>query len=244
MLLLSSFLMVSVARCGGGETTSTGGADPASPGVAVGGAAAPSARHAIPPASSTVAMVDPARQREIDLYVRSILEHRTGRDQFFGGPKSPAPAKQRGAKPSMLLEYYPVDPSWRLNLPFVKYPSPELLALITSTGEKRSVRRLGQIEFDRDGTRVRLQVYRAVDAEGAEESLWIPFIDAGSGSETYPAGRYVDAELLPGGSVLVDFNTAYNPYCAYGWDSYSCPITPRENRAVIPIRAGEKGFHR
>ena len=129
-------------------------------------------------------------------------------------------------------------------MPFQRYPNPETMAMITSVGENRPMKRLGQIEFDREGARIKLQLYRAVDTERDENSLWIPFADAGAGRETYVAGRYVEADLLPDGTVLVDFNRAYNPYCAYGWVNYSCPMTPHENRIPIAIRAGEKGFHR
>lgn len=175
-------------------------------------------------------------------YVRSVLEWRAEKERFFkGGPDSPVPAALTASlRP---LEYYDVDPAWRLQLPFVKDPNPETIVLITNTGERRSYARLGRVEFDRDGAHVRLHLYWEIGRAGERRPLWAPFVDAGAGRETYPAGRYVDAELLPDGTALVDFNLAYNPYCAYGWGSYSCPLTPRENRLSIAVRAGERGFH-
>jgi uncharacterized protein (DUF1684 family) len=68
---------------------------------------------------------------------------------------------------------------------------------------------------------------------------FLPFADSMAGKETYGAGRYLEPLALMGGKVLVDFNYAYNPYCAYN-DLYSCPLTPWENRLKVPIRAGEK----
>jgi hypothetical protein len=68
---------------------------------------------------------------------------------------------------------------------------------------------------------------------------FLPFMDATSGDETYGAGRYLEIEPLPGGKLLVDFNMAYNPYCAYN-EYWSCPIPPKENRLSVPIEAGEK----
>ena len=73
------------------------------------------------------------------------------------------------------------------------------------------------------------------------QGFFLPFVDALAGTETYGAGRYLDPEPLGGGRVLLDFNRAYNPYCAYN-EQWSCPITPRENRLAVPIRAGEKLF--
>ena len=67
-------------------------------------------------------------------------------------------------------------------------------------------------------------------------------VDSLAGKETYPAGRYLEPEALPGNRFFVDFNLAYNPYCAYN-DDWSCPLTPVENWLPVPIRAGEKLFH-
>ena len=72
-------------------------------------------------------------------------------------------------------------------------------------------------------------------------SFFLPFVDATSGKETYGAGRYLDIELTHDGEIVVDFNYAYNPYCAYN-EQWSCPLTPFENRVQVPIRAGEKNF--
>ena len=71
--------------------------------------------------------------------------------------------------------------------------------------------------------------------------FFLPFVDSAAGIETYPSGRYLEPEPLPGDRFLVDFNLAYNPYCAYN-DRWSCPITPFENRLKVPVRAGEKMF--
>ncbi len=70
---------------------------------------------------------------------------------------------------------------------------------------------------------------------------FLPFADSTSGEETYGAGRYLEIETLPDGTSLVDFNYAYNPYCAYN-EKWSCPLTPSENRLKVPIESGEKNF--
>ncbi len=104
------------------------------------------------------------------------------------------------------------------------------------------MRREGHVEFMRDGVLVKLALFHILDDPVPENSLWLGFADAGSGKETYPGGRYIDTELRSDGTVLLDFNYAYNPYCAYGY-AFSCPLAPSENRLKVPVRAGEKGFH-
>jgi uncharacterized protein len=72
-----------------------------------------------------------------------------------------------------------------------------------------------------------------------DDRFFVPFMDATSGTETYAAGRYIEAELDANGNIMIDFNEAYNPYCAYS-PRWSCPIPPVENRLKVPLRAGEK----
>jgi uncharacterized protein (DUF1684 family) len=86
-----------------------------------------------------------------------------------------------------------------------------------------------------EGQEAQLTIYQN------ENGYFLPFVDALAGKETYPAGRYLEPEELYGNHFLVDFNLAYNPYCAYN-EMWSCPITPAENRLKVPIRAGEKMF--
>ena len=71
------------------------------------------------------------------------------------------------------------------------------------------------------------------------DSVFVPFIDATSGHETYGAGRYLDLEAEPDGTYSLDFNLAYHPYCVYA-PTYSCPLTPAENRLPVRIEAGER----
>ena len=87
-----------------------------------------------------------------------------------------------------------------------------------------------------DGQTAELTIFRN------QNGFFLPFVDSLAGQETYPAGRYLEPEELPGDRFFVDFNLAYNPLCAYN-EMWSCPITPPENRLKVPIRAGEKLFH-
>ena len=174
-------------------------------------------------------------------YGQTVLAARRQKDDLFRtGADSPVPAAEREIFPP--LDYYPVDPSWRLSLPMIPDRNPEILILVTNMGEKRRLSRVGHVAFVREGAAQRLAVYRILDDPTPANAVFIPFTDAGSGKETYPGGRYLDTFVSPDGTVSLDFNVAYNPYCAYGW-AYSCPIAPSENRLAIAVRAGEKGFH-
>jgi uncharacterized protein (DUF1684 family) len=102
--------------------------------------------------------------------------------------------------------------------------------------EALRLEKFGKFSFEVDGANVELTIYRS------EHGYFLPFVDGLAGVETYPAGRYLEPEPLPGGRFFIDFNLAYNPYCAYN-EMWSCPITPQENRVKVPIRAGEKLFH-
>ena len=116
-----------------------------------------------------------------------------------------------------------------------KFSPQEMVSIQTSTGDTQHYTRYGKIGFSVEGQAATLTIYES------EYGFFIPFVDALAGSETYPAGRYLDPELLPNGKLAVDFNLAYNPYCAYN-ERWSCPLTPFENRLKVPIRAGEKIF--
>ena len=113
----------------------------------------------------------------------------------------------------------------------------ELITLQTSTGESAEYHRAAVVRFEVEGEPASLTVFR----EQYSGQLFLPFADATSGTETYGAGRYLEVQPLDDGRLLIDFNYAYNPYCAYN-DAWSCPLPPPENRLTVSIRAGERRF--
>ncbi len=140
------------------------------------------------------------------------------------------------------LAYYGIDPAYRIKVTLRRYPKPETIRIATNTEEIRQALRYGYFEFEIQGQKCRLQVYRMLDDnETGGAQLFIPFRDATSGKETYGGGRYIDLRENATGTYDLDFNQAYNPFCAYGRD-YSCPLPPRENKLPVPIYAGEKNF--
>lgn len=160
---------------------------------------------------------------------------RAEKDEFFGNdPQSPLTPEQR--KDFHGLHYFDENEALRLEVKLEEYPVQEEFAMQTSTGSVQMYSRFGKFGFMVDGQEVELTIYQS------ENGFFLPFIDSLAGRETYPAGRYLEPEPLPGGRFFVDFNLAYNPYCAYN-EMWSCPITPSENRLKVAIRAGEKLFH-
>lgn len=171
----------------------------------------------------------------------TLIRERHEKDLAFrDGPGSPLPEKERTGFGG--LEYYPVDPSLRFEVRLNRYPSPREIRIGTNTGEVRSGLRYGYFEFSVNGTPCRLQAYRMdEDQGGGGPSLFVPFKDATTGTETYEAGRYLELPENTTGMYELDFNRAYNPFCAYG-GNYSCPVPPAENTLPLAIRAGEKRY--
>src|SRR5262249_39439499 len=108
----------------------------------------------------------------------------------------------------------------------------------TSTGGQRQMRRVGSLEFSLKGLPLKLTAFVEGGAANLDH-LFVPFSDLTTGTETYPAGRYIDLDKTPTGIYNVDFNLAYHPYCYYN-SEYDCPYPPAENRLKIPVRAGER----
>ena len=159
---------------------------------------------------------------------------RRDKDDFFRtNPHSPLTPVQQGTFGG--LRYFPEQPALRLSVDVERFPEAETIRMQTSTGDVQDYQRFGRFRFAVEGQEVALTIYQN------ELGYFLPFADALAGGETYGAGRYLEPEELSDGRLLVDFNLAYNPYCAYN-NNWSCPITPAENRLRLPIRAGEMTF--
>lgn len=167
-----------------------------------------------------------------------LTEFRKAKDEFFGKDhQSPLTAQQR--QRFTRLTYYQENPSLQFVVTIEELPESqrEVIQMVTSTGESQPRLRWGTINFTVEGQSATLTVYR--DEDGGE--FFLPFADTTNGEETYGAGRYLDLIPLEHGQILLDFNYAYSPYCAYN-PLWSCPIPPAENRLKMPILAGEKNF--
>ena len=171
-----------------------------------------------------------------DHLVSAIEQDRARKDEYFRlEPDSPIPEEERDAFDG--LPYYPVDLAYRLEgLTLSPYDGdgPESFDMPTSKDDLRRARRAGMFRFELGGRELALTAYDLSDG-----GLFVPFLDATSGAETYGAGRYLDLEAGPDGTFTLDFNLAYHPYCVYA-PKYSCPLTPAENRLPVRIAAGER----
>ena len=169
----------------------------------------------------------------------TLWEFRREKDSFFRSAQSPLSAASRADFQG--LQYFPEKAELRLSVLLERDAAREAVLMATSTGSERVYERLGWVTFSVDGVAARLALY-AAEGDQQPEEAFVPFRDATNGMETYGSGRYVEAELA-GDMATLDFNLAYNPYCAYA-DRWSCPIPPKENWLEVPIRAGELGFER
>lgn len=164
----------------------------------------------------------------------ALTDYRREKDDFFRThPQSPLTPGQRSAFRG--LAYYDEAPELAIVIEPEPFAEPEVIDMQTSTGDSARYLRWARVRFDVDDHPAELTVYRN---PGSDE-MFLPFQDANAGGETYGAGRYLDVSQLPDGKLLLDFNYAYNPYCAYN-DGWSCPLPPAENRLHVAIRAGEK----
>ena len=163
-----------------------------------------------------------------------LKSFRTEKDDFFRtSPHSPLTSAQKRAFHG--LRYFPENPELDLEVEIEEFLSKQAIEMQTTTGDIQTYERFGRFRLAVDGQEAWLTVYHN------ENGYFLPFVDSQSGKETYGAGRYLEPEELVGGRFRVDFNLAYNPYCAYN-EHWSCPITPAENRLKVPIRAGEMVF--
>ena len=157
---------------------------------------------------------------------------RREKDQFFKShPQSPLTPDQQAKFSS--LSYYDYNAELDITATIEPIADGRFVQIQTTTGDVRQFKRYGTFTFTVDGQEASLTIYEA------DYGFFLPFVDAGAGTETYPAGRYLEPEYLGDNRFHVDFNHAYNPYCAYS-DGWSCPITPAENRLKVSLRAGEK----
>lgn len=142
------------------------------------------------------------------------------------------------------LKYFEPDEIYRVKAPFVVDTSMPVFPMATTTERLPNYRVYGYAVFKLKDTLCRLAVYQNFDYKDDPNygnNLFVPFRDASNGKQTYEAGRYIDIPIPVGDTVILDFNTAYNPYCAYN-KRWSCPLVPSENILEIAILAGELKF--
>lgn len=171
-------------------------------------------------------------------YFNHLESFREGKDMFFRSDDS-SPLTNSQKTSFRRLDYYPPDFNLIFKVKLLREKTPENIGIAATGGETRPAIRYGKFEFNVDGKRLRLYVYKMIGDDSNE--LFLPFTDETCGKTSYSGGRYIDLEKNESGKYILDFNYAYNPYCAYN-HNYSCPIVPGENHLDIEIKAGEMKF--
>jgi len=171
-----------------------------------------------------------------DDYGQALMNARAAKDEMLRtSGNSPIPADRRQVE--LPLSYFPPDPAYRVPAALTPDPQALVIQMLTSNGQQRPTQVMGTLEFSLNGQPLKLRAFAEEGSNG--ERLFVPFTDETTGRETYAAGRYLDLDRTVTGIYVIDFNTAYNPYCAYN-PIYDCPVPPKENRLAAAIRAGEK----
>ncbi|GAB5557248.1 MAG: DUF1684 domain-containing protein [Schleiferiaceae bacterium] len=183
-----------------------------------------------------------------DPYEASIAEHREELRQEFANPQS-SPLDSSDVVGFSDLPYFPIMKSYRVTAQWEAKTDQPVFEMSTTTSRKPKYRLAGLAHFTINGDSCTLEVYqnmRLLTVPGYEDYTFIPFTDYSNGSESYGGGRYVEAHLPEEGAteIVIDFNKAYNPYCAYS-ERYSCPLVPEANYLEVYIPAGVKyeGHH-
>lgn len=169
-----------------------------------------------------------------------LASFRRHRDHFLGHDED-SPLTPEDREGFTGIDYFPERQDLALELPLDTTGEGigEVVRLMTSDGEERDFQRAGRVHFEVEGAPATLTVFREV----GRGRFFVPFKDATTGKTTYGAGRYLDPRAKPDGTLVLDLNYAYNPYCAYS-DGWSCPMPPIENILRVPIEAGERSFER
>lgn len=171
-----------------------------------------------------------------DSYEQAVLQDRVQRDMEMREKESVLPPERREVFRG--LNFYEVDPSYRYTVPLRRFESPDTVMIPESTGGLRPQQQVGEVAIPLPEGTEELVVFRG-EGDTPRGRLWIPFADSTNQRTTYKGGRYVDLTSTDSDSVVVDFNRAYNPTCAYN-PEFACPLPPPENRIDVSVPAGEK----
>ncbi|SHJ01902.1 DUF1684 domain-containing protein [Algibacter luteus] len=157
---------------------------------------------------------------------------------------SQSPLKDKDRKQFEGLDFFKFDSLYVVEASFKRTPNEKPFKMKTTTSRRPIYVKYGELSFNLKGESFTLNIYQnqeVITKEGYEDYLFLPFLDETNGLESYGGGRYVDARIPEGETMIIDFNQAYNPYCAYN-DKYSCPLVPRKNYLKTRIEAGVKAF--
>ena len=176
--------------------------------------------------------------------IAEAREYQEKLDSEYADPKE-SPLEKKDLKVFKGLDFFEIDPDYIVKADFVRTPSESPFTMKTSTDRLPVYVKYGELYFTLKGENFKLNVYQNQELVQDPEYfdyLFLPFTDLTKGDITYGGGRYIDLLLPLSKKVTLDFNKAYNPYCAYSKE-YSCALPTKEDYIDIALHAGEKKFH-
>lgn len=172
-------------------------------------------------------------------YIKEVSKARKAKDKKYK-KRDNSPIKGEAQKTFTGLRYFEINEAYRVKAKFTAYQDEPSFKMQTSSGKDKIFTTTGRLDFTlNDTARTLYSYHQVIQGKVAKDYLFIPFNDFTNGGETYGAGRFIDLDYPTTDSVFLDFNMAYNPYCAYS-DGWSCPIPPDANKLPTYIYAGEK----
>ena len=174
-------------------------------------------------------------------YVAEIEKYQEELNASYRNPEE-SPLEPEDLATFSGLPFFPINEKYRVEARFVRTPGSKPFKMATSTGRLPIYEKYGEAHFELDGEKVVVPIYQnheLRETEKYKDYLFLPFKDQTNGDTSYGGGRYVELSIPEGDTIVIDFNKAYNPYCAYS-SRYSCPIPPKENRIPLAIPAGVK----
>ena len=173
----------------------------------------------------------------------SVIQFQKNMNEHYAD-SAKSPLKIKDLAVFKALEFFSINEKYFVKATFKRTKKEKPFEMKTTTSRRPLYVKYGELHFEIDGISCQLNVYQNVEFSkkpGYKNSLFLPFTDYTSGVESYGGGRYIDLEIQKGNNWTIDFNQAYNPYCAYN-EKYSCPIVPEENDLKVEIKAGVKAF--
>ncbi|MEO1517407.1 MAG: DUF1684 domain-containing protein [Bacteroidota bacterium] len=179
-----------------------------------------------------------AQQKEIDIFQENL-------NQKFANEET-SPLRYDSIPSFKSLDFFPASSDYIVKAKLIRTPDSKPFQVPTSAGKLKTFKKYADLHFRIKGKKLQLEVYKNLQMSRHPlfgKLLFLPFTDASNGEFTYGGGRYLDLEVPDGDQIVLNFNKAYNPYCAYS-DRYNCPIPPKENALPVAILAGVKAYNK
>jgi len=176
-------------------------------------------------------------------YDKNLTPFQKEINEFFKDA-SISPLKEKDLKTFRGLDFFVFDSSYVVNAALTRTPDEKSFKMKTTTDRLPEYIKYGTVTFDLFDKNYSLNIYKNledINKQGYRDYLFLPFLDDTNGSESYGGGRYIDLDIPKGSNLIIDFNSAYNPYCVYD-EKYSCPIVPKDNYLPLEINAGVKDY--